>query len=490
MTATVDPLELRLLYSPQDPEPPQHAFLLLDELETLEAFYGGAAGGGKSSALLMAALRYVDIPNYAAILFRKTFTELALPEALIARSHEWLAGSDARWNGGDYRWTFPSGATLSFGYLQSKNDRYRYQGAAFQFIGFDEATHFDEDEYRYLFTRLRRPSGIADDHPLSRVPLRMRAASNPGGRGHKWVKRRFIDRLPDEDNPEDTPEKCRARVFIPARLQDNPHLDQEAYIASLSEVDPELRAQMLEGDWDAGNTGDVFARYKHGDYRLGKAAELGRDLDRQLAAGTLPPPAGGRLCLGIDWGEHTGYAIGWPLEAGGIYVPVAGELVAHEPGQAFDVIVDDQLQWVAERAWPIMFGRPMPRDADPLELLEFVSYDAAGISSMRTFMAKARKRRPRLRSVKVSFGAPAPGPGEQRSFKREAIGYLRRLAKRVNDAERAGVIAFGRRAAELTRQATAIAWADPDRGTIAKGDDHVFDALIALVSPIARRHRA
>lgn len=329
----------------------------------------------------------------------------------------------------------------------------------------------------------------------------MRAASNPGGRGHAWVKRRYIDRLPDPDDPEDTPEKCARRVFIPASLDDNPHIDQDAYKESLNVVDPELRAQMLAGDWDAGGTGDVFAAYTHGDYRLDRAAALGRRLDEQLAAGTLPPPAGGSLALGIDWGEHTGYAIGWPLPGGGMYVVRAGELVAHEPGQAFDVIIDEELRAVAERAWPILTGRRMPANADPLELLPGASYDAAGISSMRTFMAKARRRRPRLKSVKVSFGAAMPGTGEQRSYKRETIGYWRRLAKRTNEADEPansphtgpqthGRIALGRRARELTRQAKAAKWADPDLGKLEKGDDHAFDAGIALLAPVARRHRA
>src|SRR5687767_3640230 len=96
-TAQADPLEIRLRYSPNTPEPRQHAFLLLDDLNVLEAFYGGAAGGGKSDALLMAALRYVDVPRYAALLLRKSYADLALPGALMDRAKEWLAGSDARW---------------------------------------------------------------------------------------------------------------------------------------------------------------------------------------------------------------------------------------------------------------------------------------------------------------------------------------------------------------------------------------------------------
>jgi hypothetical protein len=217
-------------YIPHMPhEGPQQAFLWLN---CKEALYGGAAGGGKSDALLMAALQYVDIPGYAAILFRRTYKDLANPGALLRRSKEWLAGMDAHWSEQDKIWTFPSGATVSFGHLEHPGDELEYQGAEFQFVGFDEASQFPEVQYEYLFSRLRRLEG-------SQVPVRMRAASNPGGPGHAWVKRRFIDRATRAD-----------RVFIPAKLSDNPSLDQQAYSESLDRLGEVLRKQLRDGDWD------------------------------------------------------------------------------------------------------------------------------------------------------------------------------------------------------------------------------------------------
>ncbi len=221
------------------PTPRQAAFLLLT---CREALYGGAAGGGKSDSLLMAALQYVDIPGYAALLLRRTYADLALPEALMDRANEWLSGTDARWDGKNKTWRFPSGATLSFGYLEHEKDKYRYQGAAFQFIGFDELTQFSESQYRYLFSRLRRLQG-------THVPVRMRAASNPGGTGHEWVKQRFL-----------VEGRARGRVFVPAKLADNPYLDRAEYMASLSELDPITRAQLLNGDWTARQSGGKFRR--------------------------------------------------------------------------------------------------------------------------------------------------------------------------------------------------------------------------------------
>lgn len=219
------------------PTAKQAAFLSLDHLEAL---YGGAAGGGKSDAMLMAALQYVDVPHYAAILFRRTYADLALPGALMDRAGEWLHSTAAKWNSGTKTWTFPSGATISFGYLERDADKYRYQGAEFQMVGFDELTQFQETSYRYLFSRLRRLEG-------SEVPLRMRGASNPGGEGHQWVYERFI-----------VGGREAGRLFIPAGIDDNPHIDKAEYLRSLSELDEITRMQLLQGLWVTDPTGKPF----------------------------------------------------------------------------------------------------------------------------------------------------------------------------------------------------------------------------------------
>ena len=190
----------------------------------------------------MGGLQYADVPGYAGIIFRKTFQDLTLPGALLDRAREWLAGTDAKWNGQDHMWRFPSGGTLAFGYLEHENDKYRYASAEFQYIGYDELTHFQESQYRFLFSRLRRREGL-------NVPLRMRGASNPGSVGHQWVKQRFL-----------IEGRLAGRPFIPAKLSDNPYLDRESYIASLMELDPLTRLQIMEGDWDAAAEGELFRR--------------------------------------------------------------------------------------------------------------------------------------------------------------------------------------------------------------------------------------
>lgn len=230
-------------YIPHDPTLKQAQGLLN---LTPEMLYGGSAGGGKSDWLLAAGLQFVEFPGYAALLLRHSYTDLALPGALMDRSHEWLDGTDARWSSATKMWSFPSGATLSFGYLEHPNDMYRYQSAEFQFIGFDELTQFTETQYLYLSSRLRKLKG-------SDIPLRLRAASNPGGIGHDWVKRRFIDLSRSQMREE-------GRAFLPAGLTDNPYINQDEYKLSLMRLDPVTRDQLLKGDWNITAAAGMFKR--------------------------------------------------------------------------------------------------------------------------------------------------------------------------------------------------------------------------------------
>jgi predicted phage terminase large subunit-like protein len=209
--------------------------------------YGGAAGGGKSSAALMCAAQYVHVPGYSALLLRENFPDLNQADALIPRSKEWWKNTDAVYSERDRRWTFPTGATITFGYLDSDDAVYQYQGAAFQLVGIDELTQHTLRRYSYLFSRVRRPK----TGPLSEVPLRMRSWTNPGGRGHGWVFNRFVD--PKTRRP--------GAVFVPAKLEDNPSLDRDEYVKSLVHVDPVTRAQLLAGDWTAVEGGRFKAEW-------------------------------------------------------------------------------------------------------------------------------------------------------------------------------------------------------------------------------------
>ncbi len=227
-------------FCPEEPSINQKVFL---RTNAIEALFGGAAGGGKSSALLMAALQYVDIPGYSAILFRRTFADLSLPGALMDRFKSWMSNyDDIHWNSNTFIATFPSGARISFGYLNNQNDYLRYKGSEFQFIGMDEVTEIRESDYRYMFSRLRRPA----NGPVSQIPLRMRAASNPAP---NWVRQRFI-----------VEGRKEGRIFVPSRLTDNPGIDADSYRQSLSALDPVERRRLEEGDWWSTTLGTLFDR--------------------------------------------------------------------------------------------------------------------------------------------------------------------------------------------------------------------------------------
>lgn len=461
--AVKDPVAIRLTsYVPDDHierlNDKQHAALWCDSPELL---YGGAAGGGKSDFLLMAALQYVDVPGYAAIIFRRTYTDLSLPGALMDRASEWLTDTDARWHEMDKQWEFPSGAKLNFGYLKTDQDKYRYQSAEFQFVGFDELTQFPKEDYLYLFSRLRGPAS----GPLSRVPIRMRGASNPGGRGHTWVKERFIDKQVDDDDPHDTPERAAQRIFIPASLYDNKeNVNVDAYVESLQQLDRQTRKQLLDGDWAARPPGDWFF-----DERDIKAAvRLARDVyDPALGQGELGrsslPPMGGAVYLGIDWGEHTqGYTI-WPLPEGGLYVPPSEVAVFQkEPGEVTRLML-----LAASR-----FGYP----------LRAARYDAAGVQSMRTFLRTAQA---------AGYHSLKPAKIDFKTYKAETAKYLRHLFERTGEGKQDRIIAISPENRELIRQLPDLE-SDPEKANEAwlkDEDQHGPDALVAGAAPIAARHR-
>lgn len=185
----------------------------------------------------MAALQYVDHPNYSALIVRKTYQSLFLSGAIGEQAEEWLRGTKAQWNGTLKRWTFPSGARLQFGHLQTKADAERYLSAEYQFIGIDEATEITKENFDQLVSRLRRKDSMKD------VPLRVRLATNPGGPGHDWIKERYV-LSHDFDH-----------VYIPATILDNPMIDSAEYIKTLSDLPKSVRDRYLSGDWDSQDDG-------------------------------------------------------------------------------------------------------------------------------------------------------------------------------------------------------------------------------------------
>jgi predicted phage terminase large subunit-like protein len=246
-------------YIPHQPYAKQLAFCMLPHREAL---YGGAAGGGKSDALLMAALQFIEVPYYTAIIFRRTLTDLMQPEGLLARALEWLSPHpEFRYIASQHEFVTPWRSKLVFGYIGNMLAWEHKQGSAIQFCAFDELTQHAESDYREMFSRLRRvwcethkknPVPDCDDcqlyGQLAKVPLRMRATANPGGRGHTWVRKRF--KIHRDKESDLWVGGDRLRPFISAVYTDNLALDQVDYGKSLDELDEARRAQLKEGDWD------------------------------------------------------------------------------------------------------------------------------------------------------------------------------------------------------------------------------------------------
>lgn len=249
---------LRLRLNAVRPSPKQAAFLALTNREAL---FGGAGGGGKSIALLMAALQFIDVPGYNALILRRTLKSLKLPNGLIDWSHRWLGDiPGAHWNGNEFRWTFDTGpdtdpATLTFGYLSHIGSEDKYRSSELHFIGFDELTEFPwEEQYTFMFSRLRKAKNLhgaaVDGTTLADVPLRVRGATNPGGPGMPWVKARFV-----------APETAK-RPFLASLLSDNPGIDADEYRRSLAELSEVERKRMEEGDWDAVEVKGALWRFR------------------------------------------------------------------------------------------------------------------------------------------------------------------------------------------------------------------------------------
>jgi phage terminase large subunit-like protein len=238
-------------FIPHFPTPKQASVLSLHQHEDMGSgiLYGGAAGGGKSDLLLMAAAQFVGNPNFAALLLRRTYTELEEPGALLDRAQDWWRWMpNVRYSATDRVFHFPSGAKVSFAYLDRPGIEKRYQSAEFQLLGVDEVTHFkDQRQVLYLLSRLRRPAD-------SDIPLRAIFTSNPGGPGHEWVKARFIGGTDPETGQYVAP-ICR---YIPARIADNPHIDRAEYVRTLKHLHPTDRERLLNGDWTVRDPSDYF----------------------------------------------------------------------------------------------------------------------------------------------------------------------------------------------------------------------------------------
>lgn len=336
----------------------------------LEVFFGGAAGPGKTMALLCEGLRQVHLPAYRAIFFRRSYPELAQVEEFAGEIFPHLRG---RYNQSQHVWTFPSGARYRLAYCERDKDKLRYQGHSFAYIAWDELTQYPNDSvYTYLFTRcrpFRQARGIM---------CYIRSASNPGGPGHSWVYERFIEKAEPFKTRTFTTDNggVYQRLFIPATLDSNDILllanNRQYETLLLSHPDPEIRRALRLGDWSIAS-GVLFS-------------EVRRQSHQQPARA---PRTNTTKMIAMDWGwNHDAVAL-WvesDSEIAGAASRVFQEYITHEtPPPIFaQQVVSRSIGMRIRRAVldPSAWNTPQDGGPSPAEQMEPI-FRAAGITLER-----------------------------------------------------------------------------------------------------------
>ncbi len=223
--------------------PRQHEFISATSGEVL---FGGAAGGGKSYGQIIDALLFaMKYPKSRQLILRRTLPELE--KSLVRTALEVYPREIFSYKASKHEGVFKNGSYIDFGFCDSENDVYRYQSAEYDVIRFDELTHFTEQMYIYLISRVRGANGY---------PKQIKSATNPGGIGHGWVKARFID-------IGDAGEEHLGRIFIPSRITDNSFLmrSDPGYKNRLMKLSEKDREALLYGNWDIFD-GQYFTEWK------------------------------------------------------------------------------------------------------------------------------------------------------------------------------------------------------------------------------------
>ena len=217
--------------------------------------FASGKGSGKSDSLLFESLRQIHNKNYHGLIIRRTIPRL---RELVDRAHKYFPRLGAKWSGQTNRYEFPTGAMITFGHCQHEQDKQNYQGHQYQGIFFDQLEEFTESQFNFINAQNR-----TDDPTLK---CYIRATANPGGIGHWWIKRRFIDGKKSGQTIEDRYElpdgrtATRTSCYISATIYDNPTLlaASPTYLSNLLSLPEIERRAYLEGDWNAFASQCVF----------------------------------------------------------------------------------------------------------------------------------------------------------------------------------------------------------------------------------------
>jgi phage terminase large subunit len=355
--------ELERLSDYYEPFPRQKEF---HESTAKYRLFGGAAGPGKTKALLWEAIyKALRVPGSDGLLLRRTYPELE--SSLLAYFRRDVPHSlYKKFNESKYVVTWNNGSTTRFGYCRNENDVYRYQGAEFLFIGLDELTHFTLKQWQFLTSRNRCP--VPGSRPC------MAGATNPGNIGHAWVKALWIDHSPPTEFDQRELYDPRDYAFIRARLSDNPIYANDAdYRRTLETLPEHLRRAFLDGDWNvfAGQYFDIFDYGRH----------TARPEEIRLE------PWWPRW-ISIDWGFQHPSAVYWHCA-----VPVASRPVISSEARNLSSTLDKRDPSAAS----------LSRDDDPRRVVTYREFVQSGLSPRMLAQGIAeRSGREQIREIVLS----------------------------------------------------------------------------------------
>ncbi len=366
--------------------------------------FGGAAGPGKTKALLWEAiLQANEIAGCDTLLLRRTYPELE--SSLLSYFRRDVPRSMYKsYNESKHVVTWNNGSTTRFGYCRNERDVYRYQGAEFLFIGLDELTHFTLKQWQFLTSRNRCPARLYSNgrNAGKRIVPCMAGATNPGNIGHAWVKALWVDHVPPAGFDRTDLYDARDYEFIRARLDDNPiYANDTEYRRTLEALPEHLRRAFLDGDWNvfAGQYFDVF--------------DFGRHTARPEEIRLEPwwP-----RWISIDWGFHHPSAVYWhcavPVESRQFKVESKDE-TRHQDSSfnfqpsTFNSRIITYREFVQHGLSPRMLAQAIAERSGREPISEvFLSPDAFAHRTSEASIAE------QLGDVLIANGLPRPSPAD------------------------------------------------------------------------------